>query len=284
MAADMSMTIRPLSGALGAEVLRIDLSAPMSNSDWSKVQDAFRRFHVIFFRDQTITPEQHIAFAKRFGALEGYPFVDGMPDHPELIEVVKLPGEVRNFGAGWHADMSFRAEPPLGAVLYAKEVPPVGGDTMFANLHAAYASLSDGMKSLAGRLRLIHDSGDFKADNYQGMKARATGAVRDQHAHPLVRRHPVTGHALLAVSPVYARCFEDMTTEESTPLLDYFNKVAVLPEHCCRFRWAAGSIAVWDNRCLLHNALNDDFGARFKGQGFKRVMQRATIATAAKGL
>ena len=277
---DTSIEIRPYAAAIGAEIHGVDLSRPLDNQIWLEIRDAFHEYLVIFFHDQHLTPEQHIAFARRFGALEPYPFVHGIEGFPELIEVVKMPDEVRNFGAGWHADMSFRERPPLGAVLYGIEVPPVGGDTMFANMYLAYETLSDGMKALVERTQGVHDSHE-PADHsrsYKGMSLMGKkGVSRQTSRHPLVKVHPVTGRKSLFISPDYCMQLEDMTDSESRPLLDYLERHATRHEFICRFRWEPNSVAVWDNRCTMHNALSDDLGARLRGQGFKRVMRRATI-------
>lgn len=275
-----TLDIRPYATAIGAEVLGVDLAEPLDDATWSVISDAFHKHLVIFFRDQNLTPEQHVAFARRFGELEPYPFVHGIEGHPELIDIVKMPNEVRNFGAGWHADMSFRDQPPLGAVLYAIEVPPVGGDTMFANMVLAYETLSDGMKTVVEALTGLHDSHEpaDHSQSFQGMSLMGKeGATRQITRHPLVRTHPVTGHRSLYISPDYCMELDGMTARESRMLLDYLEDHATRDEFCCRFRWQPGSIAVWDNRCTMHNALNDDLAAHQGGKGFKRVMRRATI-------
>ena len=275
-----TVEVRPYSTAIGAEVLGVDLSKPLDERTWSEIHDAFHRYLVIFFRDQHLTPEQHVSFSRRFGELEPYPFVHGIEGYPELIEVVKLPDEVRNFGSRWHADMTYREVPPLGAVLYGIEVPPAGGDTMFCNMYLAYEMLSNGMKELAGRVRGIHNSGEPSghATNYRGMSLQVKkGRRREINTHPLVRSHPVTGKTSLFISPAYCRQLEDMTMEESRPLLDYLEAHATRHEFTCRFRWQPNSIAIWDNRCAMHHALEDNIVARGGGEGFKRVMRRATI-------
>ena len=274
------LEIRPYSTAVGAEILGIDLAEPLDDATWSQIHDAFHRYLVLFFRDQHLTPEQHIAFSRRFGELEPYPFVHGIEGHPELIDIVKMPKEVKNFGGGWHADMSFRDQPPLGAVLHGLEVPPVGGDTMFANMYLAYETLSDGMKTLVDHMVGIHDSHE-PADHskkYQGMSLSGKeGAVRQVTRHPMVKVHPVTGRKSLFISPDYCMEIEGMTPRESGMLLDYLEEHATRHELTCRFRWQPNSIAIWDNRCTMHNALNDDLAASAGGEGFKRVMRRATI-------
>ena len=184
---DGLIEVRPLASAIGAEIHGVDLARPLDNRTWAAIHDAFHEHLVIFFRDQDITPEQHVAFSRHFGELEPYPFVNGIDGFPELIEVVKMPDEVRNFGHGWHADMSFREEPPLGAVLLGLEVPPVGGDTMFANMYLAYETLSDGMKALVERARGTHDSHEPSnhSQNYKGMSlAERKGAKRETRPQP----------------------------------------------------------------------------------------------------
>jgi len=272
--------VRPYSSAVGAELLGVDLSQPLDGHTWAEIRRAFHQYLVLFFRDQTLSPEQHLSFARRFGDLEPYPFVHGIAGYPELIEIVKLPDETRNFGCGWHTDMSYGEQPPLGAVLYGIEVPPLGGDTLFANMYLAYETLSDGMKALVAKLKGLHDSREpedhsrmFKGMSMMGKK----GMSRQVSAHPLVNTHPVTGRNSLYLSPTYCQQLVDMSIEESRPLLDYLERHAVQGALTCRFRWEPGSVAVWDNRCTMHVAISDDLGARLHGQGFRRVMRRATI-------
>jgi taurine dioxygenase len=277
---ERAIEVRPLASALGAEVLGVDLSTQLDDKIWSQVHEAYLEHHVIFFRDQQLTPEQHLTFSRRFGELEPYPFVHGIEGHPELIELVKMPDEVRGFGGEWHVDMSFREQPPAGAVLHALEVPPAGGDTLFSNLCLAYETLSVGMKALLERIRGVHDS-RAPADHsqqYKGMKMQQRkGATREKRPHPMLRTHPDTGQRSLFISPSYCWQLEGMTEEESSPLLDYLEQHATRHEFICRFRWEPNSIAIWDNRCTMHYALQDDLSARAGGQGFKRVMRRSTI-------
>lgn len=274
------MDIRPYSTAVGAEISGVDLSRPLADDVWAEILAAFHRYLAIFFRDQQLAPDEQLAFARRFGELEPYPFVHGMDGFPELIEIVKLPDEVRNFGHDWHADMTFREQPPLGAVLYAVEVPPVGGDTLFANMYLAWESLSEGMKTALSGLKGLHDSADpsWHSEGYRGMSMRKReGAVRQVAAHPFSRTHPATGRTSLFVSPSYCRRIEGMTEGESRMILAHLAAHATRDAFACRFRWQPGTVVVWDNRCLIHQALEDDLGAMFAGQGFRRVMRRATI-------
>ncbi len=277
---DGPIEVRPLASAIGAEIHGVDLARPLDNRTWASIHDAFHEHLVIFFRDQDITPEQHVAFSRHFGELEPYPFVNGIEGFPELIEIVKMPDEVRNFGDSWHADMSFREAPPLGAVLHGLEVPPVGGDTVFANMYLAYETLSDGMKAIVERARGIHDSHEPSdhSQKYKGMSlAERKGTKREIRRHPLIRVHPVTGRTSLFISPSYCWQIEGMTDEESRMILDHLERHATRDEFTCRFHWAPNSIAVWDNRCIVHRVLSDDLGAARDGHGFKRVMRRAMI-------
>lgn len=272
--------VRPYSSALGAEIAGVDLSRPLDSATWSEIERAFIQYHVIFFHDQHISPAQQTIFSRRFGELEPYPYLRGIDGHPELIDIVKLPEETRGFGAGWHVDMSFREQPPLGTVLYALQMPPVGGDTLFANLCLAYEFLSDGMKSMLADLRAVHDSLDPKdhSERYKGMQSqKRKGAMRENQLHPLMRTHPVSGLRSLFISPAYCWQLDGMTVEESEPILDYLRDHATRHEFLCRFRWRENSIAVWDNRCTLHRVIEDDIAAHTTGTGFRRVMRRATI-------
>lgn len=277
-----TISIRPYSSAIGAEVLGVDLAHPLDEGTWTLIHEAFRQHLVLFFRDQDLSPEQHLAFSRRFGELEPYPYADGMNEYPELVEVVKLADEVETFGGGWHVDMSFRESPPLGAALYAIDVPPAGGDTLFANMHLAFETLSPGMQGLVRRLKGVHDSHLYltftrtQTPAYRGMKMRNEYPA-EVHVHSLTRVHPVSGRTSLFISPDYCGQLEGMSKAESTVLLDFLERHATRHEFICRFRWEPGSVALWDNRCVMHNALRDDIGARLHGKGFKRVMRRSTI-------
>jgi taurine dioxygenase len=276
----MPIEVRPLSSAIGAEILGVDLAEPLDNATWSTISDAWDKYMVLFFRDQHISPQQHIDFSRRFGTLEEYPFVKGIEGYPELIDIVKMPDEVKNFGHGWHVDMSFREVPPTGAVLYGLEVPPVGGDTMFCNMELAYETLSEGMKKFVQTFRGVHDSLDpaGHSQKYKGMSlAKKENLSWEHRSHPLVRTHPVSGRTSLFISPDYCWEIEGMDEKESRMILDHLEAHATQHEFICRFRWQPNSIAMWDNRCTMHNALNDDLAARKGAQGFKRVMRRSTI-------
>jgi taurine dioxygenase len=274
-----TISVNRISGALGAEIGGVDLSAPLDDAAIGEIRRALVENLVIFFRDQHLTPEQHLAFGRCFGELQIHDFVEGMADNEEILEVRKEEYETRNFGGGWHSDVSYLERPALGSVLYAREVPAYGGDTMFANQYLAYDTLSDGMKSLLGGMRAMHSA----RKSYGLYAARAADAGRrsmtirvteEAHAeidHPVVRTHVESGKKALYVHGGFTVRFQDMTEEESAPLLTYLYDHAVRPEFTCRFRWEKGSIAFWDNRCVQHNAINDYHGQR-------RVMHRVTIA------
>ncbi|HYM29890.1 MAG TPA: TauD/TfdA family dioxygenase [Candidatus Cybelea sp.] len=276
-----SIQVKPLAGALGAEVLGVDLSSDLGNQTFAEIHRAFLEHQVIFFRDQTLTPEQHKAFSARFGTLEVTRFVKAIEGHPEIIPVVKEPEDVGkfNFGGTWHSDMTFLPAPPLGSLLYALDVPAYGGDTLWANMYRAYETLSPGMRKMLDGLTAIHSAtraygprGAFaRAGNQtRSMQIDPSEAAEEEQEHPVVRTHPETGRKCLFVNPVYTIRFKDMTERESKPLLDFLNEHAVQPHNTCRFRWGRGSLAFWDNRCTQHLALNDYDGQR-------RSMHRTTV-------
>lgn len=275
-----SIDITPVTGALGAEIAGVDLSKPLSNEVFSDIYQAFLDHLVIFFRDQNMTPEQHRDFAARFFKLEAHPFVQSLDGIPEIIEIIKEPDEHKNWGGPWHSDVTFKEEPSIGAVLYARDVPGYGGDTLFANMYLAYETLSDGLKAMIEGVNAVHESGEPSnyTNYYKSMRGKAEATAIESSVHPVVRTHPETGRKALFVNGGFTRRFENMTEEESRPLLEYLWTHASRPEFTCRQHWAQGSIAVWDNRVTMHHAVDDDFRALQNGQGFRRVMHRATMA------
>jgi taurine dioxygenase len=273
-----TISVNKIAGALGAEISGVDLSQDIDDGAIGEIRQALVENCVIFFRNQRLTPEQHIAFGRRFGALQIHDFVDGMNRHPEIIEVRKEEDELRNFGGGWHSDVSYLEVPAMGSVLYAREVPAYGGDTMFANQYLAYEALSDGLKATLGDMRALHSARKSyglyatraaEAEK-RSMNIRFTEEAHGEVDHPVVRTHVESGRKCLYVHGGFTVRFQDMTEEESAPLLHYLYQHAVRPEFTCRFRWEKGSIAFWDNRCVQHNAINDYHGQR-------RVMHRVTI-------
>ena len=269
-----ALSIEPVAGALGAEISGVDLSAPLSDDTVAALRRAWLEHLVIFFRDQPLTPAQFLAFARRFGDAIEYPFVKGLDDYPEIIPVLKLEHERVNFGGVWHSDTAYLDVPPMASMLVAREIPPYGGDTLFANMYLAYETLSPGLQAMLEGLRAINSSA--KADASRTREDRMKDSAREAKkeyvaAHPVVRRHPETGRRALYVNVAHTVRFDGMTEEESAPLLDYLFRHQTRPEFTCRFRWRAGSIAFWDNRCAQHNAVNDYAGHR-------RLLHRITLA------
>ena len=269
-----ALEIRPVAGALGAEISGVDL-AQVDDGTIAEIRQAWLEHLVIFFRDQDLSPAQFLAFARRIGEPIEYPFVKGLDEHPEIIPVLKLAHEKHNFGGIWHSDTAYLAEPPMASMLIAREVPPVGGDTEFANMYLAYETLSTGMKRLLDGLTAVNSSSaaDVSRTREDRIKDSARADARKEYVahHPVVRVHPETGRRALYVNVAHTVGFEDMTPEESAPLLQYLVRHQVRPDFTCRFRWRPGSIALWDNRCAQHNAINDY-------PGHRRLMHRITLA------
>jgi len=270
-----SITLQPIAGALGAEISGVDLAKELSDDTVAAIRRAWLDHLVIFFRDQDLSPPQFLAFARRFGTPIEYPFVKGLDEFPEIIPVLKLEQERVNFGGIWHSDTAYLDVPPMASMLVAREVPPAGGDTLFANMYAAYETLSDGMKRVLEGLVAINSSAnaDVSRTREDRIKDSARSGAREEYvaAHPVVRVHPETGRRALYVNVAHTVRFEGMTLEESVPILDYLYRHQVRPELTCRFRWRPGSLAFWDNRCAQHNAVNDY-------AGFQRLMHRVTLA------
>lgn len=270
-----AIEIHPNTGSVGAEIRNIDLAA-LHDDDVDTVRHTLFDRGVVFFRDQHLTPEQHVAAAERFGPIDINRFFKHADGYPMIAEVRKEPEQKTNIGGGWHTDHSYDEAPALGSMLYALEVPPSGGDTLFASMYAAYEALSDGLKQTLEGLRAEHSSRHvFGANRHkpgndlQGRVGNPELATQDA-VHPVVIRHPGSGRKALYVNPGFTLRFEGWTDEESRPLLDFLYRHAVRPEFCCRFQWAEGSIALWDNRATWHYAVNDYHGER-------RLMHRVTI-------
>jgi taurine dioxygenase len=271
-----SLKIRRAAGALGAEILGVDLGQELPDATIAAIRRALVEHQVIFFRDQALTPERQVAFGARFGPLNIHPYVAGMAGHPEVMEVVKEPEDRINFGGGWHSDMSFLEHPAIGSILYAVETPEFGGDTLFASQAAAFEALSPGLQRTLESLNAVHSAArEYSSQGHSAQKrksmavAEADGLV-GEFIHPMVLVHPESGRKALYVNPAFTIRIEGWKTRESKALLDY------LFEHCryegftCRFNWAPGSVAFWDNRSVWHFALND-----YPGQ--RRHMRRVTV-------
>lgn len=276
--AQQRIAVERIAGALGAEVAGIDLSEDLSDAEIGAIRGALIEHQVIFFRDQRLTPEQHLAFGRRFGTLQVHDFVEAKEGYPEILEVRKEPEAKRNFGGGWHTDVSYLERPSLGSVLYALEVPDYGGDTIFASQYLAYETLSDGMKTMLDGMTAIHsarrpygiDAVNTDFARHSSMQYKFSETAHAEMEHPVVRTHVESGRKVLYVNRTFTIRFKDMTEEESAPLLNFLCDHAVRPEFTCRFRWQTGSMAFWDNRCVQHFAIND-YPAE------TRIMHRITV-------
>jgi len=271
-----SIAVRPVSTAVGAEILGLDLADTLQAATVEAIRHALFQHGVVFFRDQKLTPEQHVAFAERFGAINVNRFFKAVDGYPLIAEVRKEPEQTGNIGGGWHTDHSYDQAPAMGSILYAREVPESGGDTLFASMYAAYDALSDGLKETLERLQAVHSSRHvFGVEAYAGrgdLKGRYLNPeVATQDAvHPVVVRHPGSGRKALYVNAAFTVRILGWTDEESRPLLQYLYQHAARPEFTYRFQWREGSLAFWDNRCTWHYALNDYHGHR-------RLMHRITV-------
>lgn len=275
-----TVEVEPIAGSLGVEIHGVDLSSSLEDAVFAEIRRAVMEHLVVFLPRQCLTPQAQIAFSARFGALMRVPYVAPLPEHPEVIAVRKEPDEVRIsvFGGAWHSDFSFLAEPPSLTLLYALETPSRGGDTLWANMYLAYETLSRGLRGVLDGLGAIHTGvpygtrgPDKDVATSRSIQIRRNAAAADcEVTHPAARTHPESGRKALFVNPTYTTRFQDMTPQESRPVLEYLYAHATRAELTCRYRWQPGTLAVWDNRCTLHLAVNDYDGQR-------RLMHRTTI-------
>lgn len=272
-----AIDVKPIAAALGVEIDGIDLAAGPDEAQFDEIRCAYHQYGVIFFRDQTLTPEQHIAFAERWGPININRFFSTVDGYPMIAEVRKEPDQNDNIGGDWHTDHSYDTAPAMGSVLYGLDVPEIGGDTLFASMYSAYDALSDGLKEILEGLHAWHSSRHVFSESARvaegddiGDRIANTDLATQDARHPVVIRHPGSGRKALYVNPGFTTRFDGWTAEESAPLLDYLYKHAVRPEFTCRFHWRNGSVAFWDNRATWHFALNDY-------QGQRRLMHRITV-------
>jgi taurine dioxygenase len=269
--------VRPIAGCIGAEIHNVDISQDLDEATVGDIRKALLEHCVIFFRNQALDAERHKVFTRRFGKIFIHPNYQGMQADPEIIVITREPGDKKIVGEEWHADTTMMPEPPMGAILYAIDVPPFGGDTLFANQYQAYEALSDGMKEMLAGVRAVHSDRKVAGPHANKNAYRATKVREDANwretlsTHPVVVTHPETKRKLLYVNASYTVGFAGMTEEESRPLLDYLLQHGHRPEFTCRFRWQPGSIAFWDNRACRHLAIHD-------AGPFRRVMRRTQIA------
>ena len=273
----MTLQLTPLSGAVGAEVHGVTLDDTLSDEAVRELRAAFVAHQVLVFRDQDWTVEQQMAFGRRFGELDTHPFVDGQPGRPEVLDIVTEPDDVVNFGGGWHTDVTFLERPDLGSILYAIEVPPYGGDTLFASMRAAWDALSPTMQGMLDGLTATHSAAKQYAPGGQStyskaMSTKNSDAATAEVRHPVVATHPEDGARSIYVNPAFTSRINGLRRNESDALL------SMLYDHCtkahftCRVRWQPGTVTMWDNRSVQHWALHDYAGHR-------RHMRRITIAS-----
>ena len=269
------MQVKPLSGALGAEITDIDVKT-LDEAGFAALRDVFLDRGVIVIRDQELTPEDHIAFAERWGEINVNRFFKPVDTHPQIATVLKEPDQRLNIGGAWHTDHSYDAAPAMGSILYARETPPAGGDTLFCSMNAAYEGLSEGMKTMLRGLSAHHSSRHAFGATQKGEEAHKDGRLGNEARatqdalHPVVIAHPETGRPALYANADFTTHFQGWTAEESRPLLDQIEAIATTPEYTCRVAWAPGTLTMWDNRAVMHKAINDYHGHR-------RLMHRITI-------
>ena len=271
-----TITVKPLSGALGAEIDGVDLSKPLGNQQVEEVYRAFLDHCAIYVRDQELGGEDLLRYARYFAEPAFYPFVEGLPEFPQIFELRKEPDQKVNVGGAWHSDTTYLEKPPIGTMLYAREVPAYGGDTMVANQYLAYETLSAGMRRMLDGLTAIYSArmnggrGGRAENKYMKMKDTVEKAAEIEAEHPVVRTHPGTGRKALYVSSRHTTRFKGMTEAESKPLIDFLQTHCTRPEFTARIRWEKGTVTIWDNRCCQHFAINDHHGQR-------RVMWRLPV-------
>jgi taurine dioxygenase len=274
------VTVAPIAGACGAVVGGIDLATDLDDAVVAEIRRAVLDHQLVFFRGQRLAPEQQVAFSRRFGPFSPVPFIEPVGGHPEVIAVVREAQESQEFtfGSLWHSDFSFLAQPPFGSILHALEVPPYGGDTLWANQVRAFRSLSPGMQAMLEGLTGIHSAVNAYSpkmqaihDSFSGMTVRTDDGANALQQHPVVRVHGETGQKALFVSAQYTIGLDGFAPHEAKPILDFLFAHSVRPEWTCRWRWEVGDVAFWDNRCLQHMAMADFTGHR-------RALHRTTVA------
>lgn len=271
------INVTPLSSAIGAEIGNVDISKDLSSTVITEIRRALLEHLVIFFRDQDLSnPERHKMFTKYFGDLFIHPNFNLGQNNPEMVYLTRKPGDTAAAGERWHADTTMMKNPPMGAILFALEVPDWGGDTLFANQYMAFENLSPGMKKLLMNLKAVHNDSRVAGPAVSLNSKRATKVREDddwtltENSHPVIRTHPETLKKCLFVNSIYVHHFEGMSVEESQDLLEFLYTESTRPEYSCRFRWKNNSVAFWDNRCVQHLAIHDNNTAT-------RRMQRTQI-------
>jgi len=264
-----------LSGALGAEVTGVDLK-DSSTENWNIINNLLLEHKALFFRDQNISSEEQIEFAKHFGPLERHIYVKGRDEYPEILRIIKQPDEKHQWGETWHTDVSYNPKPTKVIILKSLKIPPVGGDTMFSNMEIAYETLEDEIKDKIKDKKAVHSSLGAAAfvDAYKAMKGN--GNLKEySNVHPIVRTHPETRKKILYVNSMYTKKILNMEEKESDEILKKIFRHQERLDFTCRFKWTENAVAIWDNRSTLHQGLTDFFPGR--GLGHERVMDRIAI-------
>ena len=254
-----TISVDPLTPAIGAEISGVDLSKPLADRVVAEIHDAWMQHLVIFFRDQNLTLDQHKAFGRRFGDLHIHPAAPGLDGHPEIFVVHTDKDSTFSEGNGWHSDVSCDQEPPMGSILRLHTLPATGGDTLFSNMYLVYDNLSDSMKTHLDGLTAIHEGEQIFRGRYAHEGVDDSGMNYPRAEHPLIRTHPVTGRKSLYVNQAFTTGIKELRYTEARSLLEYLFEQVERPKYQCRFRWRENSIAMWDNRCAQHYAMWDYF-------------------------
>ena len=278
----VSLTVEPVAGALGASVTGLDLRYVREATELDGLRRALADHLVVFLPDQDLTLDDLERITDLLGGRDVTPFVEPLEDRPYVIRVIKEPDDVLNFANAWHSDLSYLPAPPAYTLLHAWEVPDHGGDTVWSNQYLAYETLSGGLRDTLRGLRAVHSAGMAygtgglldKYKDYTSMAIAPSPDAYAEHTHPVVTVHPVTGREALYVNPVYTTRFEGWSKEESAALLEHLHRHSINENFTCRLRWSVKTLAIWDNRCAMHNALNDYSGVR-------REMYRTSVKGAA---
>mgnify|MGYP002525050006 FL=1 len=269
------MDIKLLSGALGAEISGVDLK-DTSLKNFEIINNLLLEHKVIFFRRQNITPEEQLTLASRFGPIEQHAYVKGLDDYPEIVRIIKKPDEKNQWGENWHSDVSYNVKPTKAVILKSIKIPPVGGDTMFANMELAWETLDESIKEKIKNKKAIHSSlgAKFFIEDYKAMESNGN---YDEYSneHPIVRTHPETRKKILFVNWTYTKKIIGMDKKESDEILNEIFKHQARLDFTCRFQWTENAVAIWDNRSVQHYAIADFFPGR--GLGHERIMDRIAI-------
>jgi len=269
------MQVKLLSGALGAEISGVNLQ-DTSDKNFEVINSLLLEHKVIFFRNQNISPEEQLKLASRFGPIEQHAYVKGLDNYPKIVRIIKKPNEKNQWGENWHSDVSYNVKPTKAVILKSIKIPPVGGDTMFANMELAWETLDEKIKDKIKNKKALHSSlgSEFFVDNYEGMEGNGN---HDEYSnvHPIVRTHPETGKKILFVNWTYTKNIVGVDKKESEEILNKIFKHQARLDLTCRFQWTENAVAIWDNRSVQHYAIADFFPGR--GLGHERVMDRIAI-------